>query len=51
MDPAAQVPMGVIGGSRANAARRRVHPGLQIVEATLDHWEILLGDPKVCMRI
>jgi hypothetical protein len=44
MDPAAQVAMALIGPSRANAARRRVQPGLQIVEATLDHWEILLGD-------
>lgn len=47
MDPAAEVCLALRGALRPVGARRRVEPGLQIEEATLDHWEILLGDPTL----
>jgi hypothetical protein len=51
MDPATEVRMSFRGALRPLGAGRRVEPSLQIEEATLDHWEILLGDPKLCVRI
>jgi len=50
VDTAAEMRVAV-GAVRPVIARRRVEPGLQIEEATLDHWEILLGDPKFCVPI
>jgi hypothetical protein len=51
MDPATEERVALRGALRPLGARRRVEPSLQIEEATLDHWEILLGDPKLCVRI
>ena len=36
-------------GPRAGSTRGGIEPCLQIEEAALDHWEILLGDAKAVM--
>jgi hypothetical protein len=51
MDPATEVDRVRRAALRPGTAWRRIEPSLQIVEATLDHWEILLGDPKLYVRI
>jgi hypothetical protein len=51
MDATAEMRLFLLGARRTDAPWHGIDPSLQIVEASLDHWEILLGDPKVCVRI